>query len=58
MRILCAFVLISGSASAAGPDFAVASIKPSAESVKFEHDGKTELLPNGIRMRDLPRGVD
>jgi len=31
----------------------VASIKPSAEPVKFEHDGKTEVSPNGIRMRDV-----
>ena len=32
---------------------AAASIKASAESVKFEHDGRTEILPNGIGMRDV-----
>lgn len=40
-------------ARAASPEFAVASIRPSAEAVKFEHDGKTEFSPNGLRMRDV-----
>ncbi len=47
------FLMMAGPVIAAGPEFAVASIKPSAESVKFEHDGKTEILPNGIRMQDV-----
>jgi len=38
---------------AATPEFAVASIRSSAEPVKFEHDGKTELSPGGLRMRDV-----
>jgi uncharacterized protein (TIGR03435 family) len=33
--------------------FAVATIRPSAEAVKFEHDGKTETLPGSLRMRDV-----
>ena len=33
--------------------FAVATIRPSAEEVKFEHDGKTETLPGTLRMRDV-----
>jgi len=45
--------IVVHSASAAGPEFAVASIRPSAEQVKFEHDGKTEFSPNGLRMRDV-----
>jgi uncharacterized protein (TIGR03435 family) len=37
----------------AQPTFAVATIRPSAEAVKFEHDGKTETLPGTLRMRDV-----
>jgi uncharacterized protein (TIGR03435 family) len=33
--------------------FAVASIRPSAEDVKFEHDGKTEITPGTLTMRDV-----
>jgi len=33
--------------------FAVATIRPSGEAVKFEHDGKTETLPGTLRMRDV-----
>ena len=33
--------------------FAVASIRPSAGDVKFEHDGKTEITPGTLTMRDV-----
>ena len=33
--------------------FAVASIRPSSESVKFERDGKTDITPVTLRMRDV-----
>lgn len=39
--------------SAQKPVFEVATIRPSKESVKFEHDGKTELLGDTLRMRDV-----
>lgn len=35
------------------PSFAVASIKPSAAPVKFEHDGRIETSPGGLRMQDV-----
>jgi uncharacterized protein (TIGR03435 family) len=35
------------------PTFAVAAIHPSGASVPFEHDGKTEILPNSLRMQDV-----
>jgi uncharacterized protein (TIGR03435 family) len=38
---------------AAAPAFAVASIRPSAEAVKFEHDGITETTPGSVHMRDV-----
>ena len=37
----------------AQPAFAVATIRPSAEAVKFEHDGRTETSPGTLRMRDV-----
>jgi uncharacterized protein (TIGR03435 family) len=40
-------------AAAQGPAFDVATIKPSAESVKFEHDGKTEFSGETLRMQDV-----
>jgi uncharacterized protein (TIGR03435 family) len=33
--------------------FAVASIRPSGEPVKFESDGETKLLPDTVTMRDV-----
>ncbi len=33
--------------------FAVASIRPSAEAVKFESDGETKLTPSTVTMRDV-----
>lgn len=46
--------LLSPNALAAQqPAFAVASIHPSAEEVKFEHDGNTETTPGTLRMQDV-----
>jgi uncharacterized protein (TIGR03435 family) len=33
--------------------FSVATIRPSAAEVKFEHDGRTEILPDGLHMQDV-----
>ena len=35
------------------PAFEVATIRPSRESVKFEHDGKTEFSGDTLRMQDV-----
>ena len=40
-------------ASASAQTFAAASIKPSSGQVQFEHDGKTEIAPGSLRMRDV-----
>jgi len=56
IRILCGVVLLVAGAlagKAAAQTFAVASIRPSAESVKFESDGETKLQPGIVRMRDV-----
>ncbi len=45
--------LLVSNCPAATPEFAVASIRPSAAPVKFEHDGKIEISPSGLRMRDV-----
>ena len=51
----CVALLLALNAWAAGdePAFSVASIKPSAASVQFESDGKTEVTPLGVTMRDV-----
>lgn len=41
------------SVAASGQTFAVASIRPSAAQVQFEHDGKTETAPGTVTMRDV-----
>lgn len=46
-------MLLSGVAAEAQATFAVASIRPSAESVKFESDGETKVLPDTLRMHDV-----
>ncbi|MEO6804251.1 MAG: TIGR03435 family protein [Granulicella sp.] len=46
-------MLVSGGVANAQAAFAVASIRPSAESVRFESDGETTLLPGTLRMRDV-----
>jgi uncharacterized protein (TIGR03435 family) len=33
--------------------FAVATIRPSAAAVQFEHDGRTEISPGSLNMRDV-----
>jgi uncharacterized protein (TIGR03435 family) len=42
-----------GRVAGAQSGFAVATIRPSAAAVKFEHDGKTETSPGTLRMRDV-----
>ena len=58
MRITNAGIAIGAAvllnaALASAQSFAVASIRPSAEDVKFEHDGKTEITPGTLTMRDV-----
>jgi len=55
-NLLLAMVLLGTSAAAstaAAQEFAVASIRSSAERVKFEHDGETKVEPGVVRMRDV-----
>ncbi len=40
-------------AAAQKPAFEVSTIRPSRESVKFEHDGKTEFSGDTLRMQDV-----
>jgi uncharacterized protein (TIGR03435 family) len=47
--LVSSFLVRVGEAQA----FAVATIRPSAEAVKFEHDGRTETSPGTLRMRDV-----
>ncbi len=51
--ILLAMLISGGATAAAQTTFAVASIRPSSEAVKFENDGETKLLPNTLNMRDV-----
>jgi uncharacterized protein (TIGR03435 family) len=44
---------MAASAASAQTTFAVASIRPSSQSVQFERDGKTDLTPVALRMRDV-----
>ena len=52
LPVLVAGPLLAG-AAAQKPTFEVATIRPSRESVKFEHDGKTEFLGDTLRMQDV-----
>lgn len=49
---MSAAILLSA-ALASAQTFAAASIKPSAASVQFEHDGKTVATPGNLNMRDV-----
>jgi uncharacterized protein (TIGR03435 family) len=54
-NLLLGMVLLvtsAGASTAAAQEFAVASIRPSSESVKFESDGETKVEPGVLRMRD------
>jgi len=58
MRITNAAITIGAAvllnaAFASAQTFAVASIRPSAGEVQFEHDGKTEITPGTLTMRDV-----
>jgi len=51
---LAGLLLGWGVASAqVAPAFAVASIRPSAQGVQFDHDGITETTPGSVHMRDV-----
>jgi uncharacterized protein (TIGR03435 family) len=45
--------MLSERAAFAQVAFEVATIRPSAEAVKFEHDGKTDMSPGNLNMRDV-----
>lgn len=45
--------LMSQQAIGQQPAFAVATIRPSARAVQFEHDGNTEFLGDTLRMQDV-----
>ena len=47
------FLGVTAGVARAQPAFAVASIRPSAESVRFEHDGITETTAGSVHMRDV-----
>ncbi len=54
--VLFAFLVFEpfvAGAAAQKPTFEVATIRPSREAVKFEHDGKTEFLGDTLRMQDV-----
>jgi uncharacterized protein (TIGR03435 family) len=52
--VACAgLLLFIPHAVAQQPTFAVATIRPTAEAVKFEHDGKTEFSRDTLHMRDV-----
>jgi uncharacterized protein (TIGR03435 family) len=53
MRILGILVLVAAGSAGAQMTFAVASIRPSSQSVQFERDGKTDTTPGTLRMRDV-----
>jgi uncharacterized protein (TIGR03435 family) len=57
MAIIHATVLVGvavlAGATASAQTFAVASIRPSAAEVQFEHDGKTVTTPGTVTMRDV-----
>jgi len=52
-NLLLAMLLCVTSAGAIAQEFAVASIRPSSEAVKFESDGETKVEPGAVRMRDV-----
>ncbi len=50
---LCVLTEVLGRGAFAQPAFAVATIRPSAKSVQFESDGRTDISPGHIRMHDV-----
>jgi len=48
-----AFLSIAFAGIAAAQSFTAASIRPSAQSVNNEHDGKTDITPGLLTMRDV-----
>ena len=52
-RLLLAVALFPFAAVAQRPSFAVATIRPSSGQVQFESDGKTDISPDTLHMRDV-----
>ena len=56
-RVLFCWLLLTSGVGArcvvAQTGFAVATIRPSAAAVKFEHDGRTQVSPGLLRMQDV-----
>ena len=50
---MVSLAIACGARSAPAQTFAVASIRPSAEAVRFESDGETTFTPDSVRMRDV-----
>lgn len=50
---LTGFIAAAGVSGVNAQSFAAASIHPSAAQVQFEHDGKTDVTPGNLRMRDV-----
>jgi uncharacterized protein (TIGR03435 family) len=48
-----AILSVAFASISAAQSFTVASIRPRAEAVPFEHDGKTEITPGRLTMRDV-----
>lgn len=53
VKYLILAAALAGSAVASAAEFSVVSIRPSAEEVQFEHDGKTTTTPGNLVMRDV-----
>ena len=51
--LIVVFALFVRTATSQQPVFAVATIRPSEEAVQFEHDGRTEISPESLRMKDV-----
>ncbi len=57
INLVCFYFLVVGpflaGVAAQKPTFEVATIRPSREAVKFEHDGKREFSGDTLRMQDV-----
>ncbi|HVW07863.1 MAG TPA: TIGR03435 family protein [Bryobacteraceae bacterium] len=52
-NVAVAIAVLAGATAAWGQTFAAASILPSAQDVKFEHDGDIQARPGNVVMRDV-----
>ena len=54
ISVVVASLVLTGAAIAqSSPAFAVATIRPTLEEVKFERDGATQITPGNLHMRDV-----